>query len=337
LTQVWLNGRFVPLEDAKVSAFDAGLQHGVGLFETMRARGGRVLHIDRHLMRLDDSARALRLTESLHLDPLREAIELTLAKNELADARIRLTLTGGDLNLLQGGTALRAVNGGAGLRPARDNAAQRAAETDTGRRPAPPGPLPPQPTILIHAQPPTNYPDEFFDKGVLATIADARVNPLDPFAGHKTLNYWPRLAALQAAARKGAGEAIWFTVSNHLAGGSVSNIFLVKDGTILTPIARGEEEDVTGTGFAASGGGASLPSTILPGVTREWILGEADDLGMHIARRMLDINDLLGADEVFLTNSSWGVLPVAQVEREKIGSGAVGDATRRLRERWLSL
>lgn len=304
---VWLNGQFVSLEDAKVSAFDAGFQHGVGLFETMLARGGRVLHLDRHLNRLDDSARALRLTESLHLDPLREAVELTLAKNGQVDARVRLTLTGGDLNLLQ-----------------------REPGPVAGRA---------QPTILIHAQPPTKYPDEIFENGVMVTIAYGRLNPLDPFAGHKTLNYWPRLSALQEAARKGAGEAVWFTISNHLAGGSVSNIFIVQDGALLTPIARGEEDEVAGPGFAAGGGngGARLPSPVLPGITRAWLLGEADDLGMHTARRMLDINDLLSADEVFLTNSSWGVLPVVQVERETISQGEVGEATRRLRERWLSL
>jgi branched-subunit amino acid aminotransferase/4-amino-4-deoxychorismate lyase len=303
LIHVWLNGRFVPLEDAKVSAFDAGLQHGVGLFETLLARRGRVLHIDRHLMRLDNSARALRLTESLHLDPLREAIELTLAKNELEDARIRLTLTGGDLNLLHREPGTRA------------NATQ--------------------PTILIHAQPPTRYPDEVFEQGVLVTIADAHVNPLDPFAGHKTLNYWPRLSALQEAAGKGAGEAIWFTVSNNLAGGSVSNVFLVKDGALLTPIARGEEFDQTPAAQGAPG--ARLPAPVLPGITRDWILREAHEVGLHVTRRMLDIHDLLSADEVFLTNCSWGVLPVVQVEREKIGSGDAGNVSHVLRQRWLAL
>jgi branched-subunit amino acid aminotransferase/4-amino-4-deoxychorismate lyase len=302
---VWLNGRFVPLEDAKVSAFDAGLQHGVGLFETMLARDGRILHLEAHLKRLDDSARALRLTESLRLDPLEDAVELTLAKNELKEARIRLTLTGGDLNLLHREPGTRA------------NVSQ--------------------PTILIHAQPPTRYPDEFFEQGVLVTIADTRLNPLDPFAGHKTLNYWPRLSALQEAAGKSAGEAIWFTVSNHLAGGSVSNIFLVKDGALLTPIARGEEESVSTEGPARNSGSARLPSPMLPGVTRAWILNEAKELDLGVGRRMLDINDLLGADEVFLTNSSWGILPVVQVERERIGPGKVGEVATLLRRQWLSL
>lgn len=295
---VWLNGQFVPLQDAKISAFDAGFQHSVGLFETMHASRGRVFRIDAHLARLERSASELRLTERLHVDALRQAVESTLAKNDLKDARIRLTLTGGDLNLLH---------------------------RETGRRPA----AAHDPTILIHVQPAQRYPDSFFKHGVSATIANARLNPLDPFQGHKTLNYWPRLRALQDAAALGAGEALWFTVSNHLAGGSVSNVFLVTNEAIHTPIARGEEDRIAGFD------GVKLPSPVLPGITRDTMLTIADERDLDVERRMLDIDDLLRADEVFLTNSSWGVLPVVQVERETIGKGTIGPVTRTMRDEWL--
>jgi len=310
---VWLNGQLVPLDDARISAFDAGFQHGVGLFETMLARGGRVLRARPHLERLHRSAKELRLIETLRIDPLLEAIEHTLAKNNLAEARLRLTLTGGDLNMLAAARSASAGNSGGGNQ-------------------TPPAHTP---TIFIHAQPPVNYPDVFFEKGVTVTIADARLNPLDPFAGHKTLHYWPRLRALQDAAAVDAGEALWFMVSNHLAGGSVSNIFLVKDGSLQTPIARGEEDEVSHAANAAPGS-PSLPSPVLPGITRNAISEFASAQGFRVERRMLDINDLLGADEVFLTNSSWGVLPVVQVERARIGSGAVGPVTRSLRSQWLN-
>jgi len=153
-------------------------------------------------------------------------------------------------------------------------------------------------------------------------IANGRLNPLDPMGGHKTLNYWSRIRALQDAAAKKAGEAIWFTVSNHLAGGSVSNIFAVKGGTLHTPIAHGEEDD------------EALPAPVLPGITRSTIIELADELRIGTAKRMLDIDDLLEADEVFLTNSSWGVLPVVGVEAEAIADGNVGEVTKRLREAW---
>lgn len=304
---VWLNGEFVPVDEAKVSAFDAGLQHGVGLFETMAARNGVVFRAREHLQRLAESARTLRLTEQLRIDPLLDAIELTLRKNNLADARIRLTLTGGDLNLLARG------------------------ESDQPRTAH-------DPTILIHAQPPQRYPDGFFEDGITVAIADGRLNPLDRFAGHKALNYWPRLSALQQAASVGAGEAVWFTVSNHLAGGSVSNVFLVKNDELRTPIARGEETgpdpEVT-TSHHPPTPGVAMPSPVLPGITRRFIMEAADGLGITPAARMLDINDLLGADEVFLTNSSWGVLPVVAVERESIGNGKVGPWTMKFRDAWL--
>ncbi|MBT8485030.1 MAG: hypothetical protein HKO59_17015 [Phycisphaerales bacterium] len=283
---VWLNGEFVDHEEAMVSVFDAGFQHAVGLFETMRAANGRIFRGADHLDRLAASAGELQLTERLRTEALIEAVELAVRRNELSDARVRLTVTGGNL----------------------------AALAEAG-----PGGGPQNPTILIVVQPPTKYPPKFFEEGVTVAIADGRLNPLDMAAGHKTLNYWPRIHALQQTARSGAGEAIWFTVTNHLACGSVSNAFLVKDGTLITPVAHREEE----TG--------ALAAPVLPGITRATIIECAETLGLPVERRQLDIEELLAADEVFLTNSSWGVLPVVRVEQETIGAGTVGATTRRLR------
>lgn len=309
---VWLNGAFVPLAEAKVSAFDAGFQHAVGVFETIAARHGRLVHGAAHLARLAESLKTLGLSSRVRTDPLHDAVLATLERNTLREARIRLTITGGDLNLLP--------------RP-------RQGEEPAGRQMN-------DPTILIVAQPPTNYPEAFFEEGVLVTIADGRLNPLDPLAGHKTLNYWHRLLALQQAAQAGAAEALWFTISNHLAGGSVSNIFIVKNDEILTPTARGEEERAARGELNAGAdesraddraGGVPLPSPILPGVTRAALIDLADDLGHRVVRRMISIEDLLSAQEVFLTNSSWHVLPVVRLEGSTIGSGTVGPVTTRLR------
>ncbi len=274
-----------------MSAFDAGLQHGIGLFETLGAWNGRVFRAEAHAERLTGSAKALLLSESLRPGPLAEAVQHAVEHNGLDRARVRLTVTGGNLSAL----------------------------ADPGRT------RPVDPTILIDAQPPTAYPDAFFEEGVMVTICGSRANPLSPMAGHKTLDYWPRIHALQLAAAKRAGESLWFTVSGHLAGGSVSNAFLVKDGALSTPFARGEED-----------ADAAAPG-VLPGITRAAILEIAEDLGIEAARRTLDVTALLEADEVFLTNSSWGVLPVVAVERETVGDAAVGPVTRRLREALLEL
>lgn len=191
--EVWLDGQFVPRDEARISAFDAGFQHAVGLFETMLARNGRVFRPHRHLERLADSARALLLSERLRVEPLIAAVQATVDRNGLDEARVRLTLTGGDLNMLQ-----------------REHAA------------------PQDPTVLIVAQPPTRYPEAFFEKGIRAVVAEARANPFSETAGRKTLAYWERIRSLQVAAAQGAGEVLWLTITNHLASGAVSNLFLLK-------------------------------------------------------------------------------------------------------------
>jgi len=82
------------------------------------------------------------------------------------------------------------------------------------------------------------------------------------------------------------------------------------------------------------GGGVPLPAPVLPGVTRQWAIDTLASRGLAVSRRMLSIDDVLRADEVFLTNSSWGVLPLVRVESEPIGGGAVGDLARSLVDAW---
>ena len=343
MATVFLNGRFLAQDDARISAFDAGLQHGVGLFETML--GGRhggtpplparrhegeepaawVFRLQEHIERLISSARGLGLSDQLHAGPLAQAVLRTVAESDLTRARIRLTITGGDLNLLG-----RRHEGTPPL-PARRHEGKAGV----------------QPTILIVAQPATEYPPDMFARGITAAIADLRINPLDPFAGHKTINYWPRLRELQAAAARHAGEALIFQATNHLAGGCVSNAFIVKEGRILTPIARGEEgggakqrnSETARQGGPTPAHGVAVPSPVLPGITRTWLIQWAAEQGIEVARRMITIDDILGADEVFLTNSSWGVLPVVRVEKEAIGrrgGGGVGPITTWARGAWLA-
>jgi len=287
----WLDGKFVDETDPRISALDAGFQHGVGLFETMQARAGRVFRLADHLERLAESARELALADPLRAEPLADAIAQVMQRWGEAPARLRLTITAGVVNM---------------LREARDG---RPVRTD--------------PTLLLVATPPTPFPRPMFEQGVGVVVADDRLNPLDRFGSHKTLWYWPRLAALRDAAEAGAAEAVWFDMSNRLACACTSNVFVVKAGALQTPIARGEEP---------KGG---LRSPVLPGIARRTVVGLAGEAGLRVERVSLTIDDLLGADEVFLTNVSWGVLPVVRVERSTIGSGGVGPATRRLRQAWL--
>jgi len=308
-TTVSINGQILAPDHARVSAFDAGFTHAIGLFETFLVlapsapdappRGHRLTD---HLRRLADSARTLDLFEALSLEPLAQTIIHTVACSGLSEgdppARVRITMTPGPLQSIQTPNS-------------------KVSKTDQK-------PVARTPTILIVAQPATRYPVEMFERGVSATIADPRLNPLNPFEAHKTLNYWMRLHALQQASSRGAAESIFLTISNHIAGGSVSNLVLVKGTTLLTPIAMGEEPS------------GALSSPVRPGVTRAAVMEHARSMGLDIETKLVGIDDVLDADELMLTNSSWGVLPVVRVESTEIGSGSPGSITRDLRARWLA-
>ena len=293
----WINGAVYEDAEARLGLFDAGVQHAIGLFETMLARDGAVLDFEPHLERMASSARELRLFDPLRIEPLAEAVQQTLARSGLRDARIRITLTAGDM-----GRPFAGAN----------------ADGNAGEQRAP------MPTVAIHVQPPTRYPDELFEKGVAVAIAENRANPLDFFAGHKTLMYWPRIAAVQRAAEVGCAEALWFTVTNHLASGSVSSVFLVQDGRVRVPFARGEEPE------------GAMRAPVLPGCTRAKVIMWAEGEGRPVERANLTVEDVLAAEEIFLTNSSWGVLPVVRVERHEVGGGAPGPVARAMRARWLA-
>ncbi|MCH2134219.1 MAG: aminotransferase class IV [Phycisphaerales bacterium] len=301
--QVWLNGEVVSESEAQVSVFDSGIQHAVGLFETMSAHNARIFRVMEHAERLVESSRTLLMSQRLQAGPLAEAAERLLAQNTMTEARIRLTVTGGNLNMLQ------AAEGG---------------HVD--------------PTVLIVIQPPTNYPPVFFSQGVEVCLAAGRENPWTPMAGHKTLNYWPRIHALQMAGLAGASEALWLDPAAHLMSGCVSNLFIIRDGCLQTPWARGEQSESGET------------SPVLPGITRGAVIECAEAAGITVQRMNLTLDDLLQADEAFLTNSSWQVLPVRGlrlqrrqedgtpgVESRPIGAGSVGSMTTQLRRDLLDL
>lgn len=278
---VWLNGLFVPPEEAQLPIFDAAVQHGIGLFETMRAEHGRLFRAEAHLRRLEQSARVLGLADSLSVPALAQAAQLTVERCRLDSARVRITVTGGSINLL----------------------------ARTQRTPA-------HRTVAIAAQPLSPFSEENYAIGVRVQVAEPRVSSADPFAGHKTINYWPRLAVLHQTGAAGADEALWFTTGGRLVGASVGNAFVVRDGEIATPPARSSTE--------------SHPT--LPGITRAAVMEIAAAEGRAVNEKPILMHDLLGADEIFLTNSMWGVLPVSKLEDRPVGPGSPGPVAKRMRE-----
>jgi len=112
-----------------------------------------------------------------------------------------------------------------------------------------------------------------------------------------------------AAHKKKAAEALWFTTDNRLAEGCVSNVFCVKDSALYTP---------------------TLDTPVLPGIMRKTVCEIAKAQSITLVEKDLTIKDLLGADEVFLTNVIMLILPVVTVEAHTVGDGKVGPMTKKL-------
>jgi branched-chain amino acid aminotransferase len=289
---VWINGTFIDETEATVSVRDTGLLHAAGVFTTMRADRGRVFRIDQHLQRLRASCEALFIPMLPKDEVLRDAIADLLARNDLTDARLRLTVTRGH------------------------------AEQDPlhGVRLTP--------TIFCTAAALEPYPAELYAKGMTVILLDEqKLNPYDVQAGHKTLNYFSRLAALRSANERGAGEALWFNVHNYLQSGSISNVFIVKDGVLVTPPTAVELRDAVVAEITPY-----PKSNVLPGITRGAVMELAREAKLGVKLAGLTVNDLLEADEVFITNSIMLVMPVCRIERKAIGNDKPGPITRQLME-----
>ncbi|MBV8781139.1 MAG: aminotransferase class IV [Phycisphaerae bacterium] len=283
---VWLNGEFFEDDDALVSSRDTGLLHAAGVFTTMRSFGGKTFRLAAHLHRLRSSCDTLGIPLPFDDDALSTSVTEILKANELSDARLRLTVTRGSArNDPQQGVMLR-------------------------------------PTVLLTAAALEPYPAEFYERGMTVIALDTqKLNPYDVQAGHKTLNYFSRLTALREANRRGAGEALWFNVHNYLESGSISNVFIVKAGELLTPPTADDLKRID----------SPYPtSAVLPGITRAAVIELAESAKVPFLPAALTINDLLSADEVFLTNSIMQIMPICRIERSAIGNDQPGPITRRL-------
>jgi len=166
-------------------------------------------------------------------------------------------------------------------------------------------------TLLITATKLQPYPPEYYKAGVLVVLCPFRQNPAEPIYGHKTINYMSRMIALNVAHRKKAAEALWFTVDNRLAEGCISNVFLVKDSVLYTP---------------------PIATPVLAGVARKTVCQIALKNSVKLIEKNLGINDVLDADEVFLTNVIMQILPVNAVEKHTVGDGKVGTMTKALQK-----
>jgi len=171
----------------------------------------------------------------------------------------------------------------------------------------------PRPTLLITATKLEPYPQEYYNKGVMVVLCPFRQNVSEPTYGHKTTSYFSRMLALNWAHQRRAAEALWFTVDDRLAEGSISNVFLIKNSALYTP---------------------PIETPVLAGVARKTVCQIALRNSIKLVEKNLYINNVLEADEVFLTNVIMQILPVISVEKHTVGDGKVGPIAKMLYERF---
>jgi len=198
--KIYLNGKFVPRKQAKISVFDHGLLYGDGVFEGIRAYDGRVFRLSQHLDRLYDSARAIALKIPLTKKEMEGALIKTLRANSLKSGYVRLVVTRGEGDL--------------GLDP-----------RNCGK-----------PSVFIIADKIELYPEQLYKKGLeLATVATKRNIPeaIDPRI--KSLNYLNNILAKIEAGLQNMPEAVMLNKDGYVAECTGDNIFIVKDNVLITP------------------------------------------------------------------------------------------------------
>jgi branched-chain amino acid aminotransferase len=279
--KVYIDGKFLNERDAKISVFDHGLLYGDGIFEGIRAYNGRVFRLKEHIDRLFYSAKAILLKIPMsHAELMRATVE-ACRKNELRDGYIRLVVTRGVGTL--------------GLNP---NHCKK-------------------PSVIIIADKIQVYPAELYARGMdIVTVPTVRNlhSALNPAI--KSLNYLNNILAKIEANNAGVEEAVMLNAEGFVAECTADNLFIVKDGKLLTP---------------------PLSAGALYGITRQTVMELAAQLGLPVSEPNLTRYDLFNADEFFLTGTGAEIVPVVKIDGRVVGTGRPGKITKRLVTEYHSL
>jgi len=277
---IWFNGTLVPWADAKVHVLAHGLHYGTGVFEGMRsyptADGPAVFRLDAHLERFYASAALYDLEIPYTRDALYAATLEVIRANRLESAYVR-PIAFFDAATLSGWTKECPI------------------------------------TVAIAAFPTGQYHAGGPDHGVRVTISPIRKfdNNAMPAWAKACGQYINSARAVNEAQRRGFDEAILLNTKGQIAEGSGENLFVVKQGTLIT----NDRDD-----------------SILMGITRASILELARGLSIPTRVAPISVEDLPSADELFFSGTAVEVTPIREVDGTMIGDGKPGPTTRRLQQ-----
>ena len=282
---VWQNGEFLKLEEAKIQSTAFGLHYGAGVFEGIRcyegAEGPAIFRLKEHLDRLYASAEVYKLNIGYTPEELTEAIRETIRRNEFKDCYIRPTAY-----FDSGSLGIRAIC--------------------------------PTSINILTWEWPNDFGTEKLARGMRVTVSPYKKfhSSMIPTTAKATGNYLNSILAVREAASRGFDEAILLDIHGNLAEGAVENIFLIKDGKLIT-----NDQD----------------SSILLGITRLSAIEIARGLGYEVEIRAMKLEELFEADEAFLTGTAIEITPIREVDGKAIGEGTRGPITERIQQTFFDI
>lgn len=269
--KVWLDGKLVDKAEAALTVFDHGTLYGDGVFEGIRSYGGKIFQCKAHMDRLYRSAELIHMEIPYSCEELVEASYEAMAANGLTDCYIRTVVTRGAGSL---GTSPMTC---------------------------------PRPCVFIIADQIALYPEEMYTDGMPVIICKTvRISPKMLSPEIKSLNYLNNILAKMEGAAAGVSEVLMTNVDGNICEASTDNIFIVKDGRLITPPRE---------------------AGILLGITRSVAMHIAKRDGIEVVEENIRPEDVYSADECFLSGTAAEIIPVNSVGDKQIGQGNVGPVT----------
>lgn len=283
--KIWMNGRMVDPADARISVLSHVFHYGSGIFEGIRCynteRGSAIFRLHDHLRRLYDGCKIYRMEPPISMEAFKQACIDVVAANGFEDCYLRPVVYRGLHSL----------------------------GVDPSKCPV---------DIVIAAWHWGKYlGDEAIQSGVDVRVSSwNRMAPNTfPAMAKSTANYMNSILIRTEASADGYKEGIALDVHGYVSEGSGENVFLVRDGKLMTP---------------------PLASSILPGITRDTIMAISRDLGYTVTEALIPREALYIADEVFFTGTAAEVTPVRTIDRIKIGQGRRGPITERIQSEYFA-
>ena len=283
---IWMNGKMVKWDDAKIHVLTHGLHYGSGVFEGIRCydtpKGPAVFRLKDHMKRLEYGAKVYGMKLPYYVDQLCDATKKLVKENGLKECYIRPIAYFG--------------YGGMGLKP-----------------------LGVPVDVAIAVWPWGAYlGEEGLEKGIRARVSTWRRidSSALPMGAKATGQYIGSILAAMEARACGVDEAIVLNSQGLVAEGPGENLFMVKNGKLITP---------------------PLSAGILTGITRDSIIQVAEDLKIPVLERDIPRDALYSSDEILLCGTAAEVTPVREIDGIVIGTGKRGPITEKIQKRFVDV